>query len=148
LGFLVLRRRVSAYPRETIDLERDATAPSLARKALKAALEGRVPVEALGRALLITSEIVTYSVQHGDRQARTLLHIAMEADEQRLRVAVSDRALAIPLSGVSARPTEGLRLVILERLADRWGMTREGSSVQLWFETDLPPVPNRRFRRS
>jgi anti-sigma regulatory factor (Ser/Thr protein kinase) len=91
-------------------------------------------------ASLLVSEVVTNSVRHAgmDETEEILLHARVERET--LRVEVTD-----PGAGFERRPPEprlesedpgGWGLVLVDRLADRWGVER-GAGTCVWFELDL-----------
>jgi serine phosphatase RsbU (regulator of sigma subunit)/anti-sigma regulatory factor (Ser/Thr protein kinase)/PAS domain-containing protein len=119
-------------------------AVSLARAAVRARLERRLPDDRLGDALLMTSELVTNAIRHGgaggvdDRILLRVLH-----REPRTRVEVRDAG-----PGFSAAPPEapeegGMGLGLVDRLADAWGIDRRGTTTLVWFEVepDRPGAP-------
>ena len=93
-----------------------------------------IPVGALEAARLLTSELVTYGVEHGPPPpARIGLFIDVGRD--RLRIEVSDAA------DVAFDPKargDGHRLTLLNSVASRWDTSREGDGNVTWFELDLP----------
>jgi len=83
-------------------------------------------------ALLLVSELVTNAVLH----ARSRFELVVRLDGERLRVEVHDESGAQPTRkhyAVSAGTGRGLMLV--ERLADRWGVDSSGGAgKRVWFE--------------
>lgn len=88
-------------------------------------------------ALLLTSELVTNAIQHSDGAIELL--VATGGD--RLHVEVRDDADGQPrlleARGLSAR---GRGMMLVERLAERWGVRAEStaSGKSVWFELRLP----------
>jgi anti-sigma regulatory factor (Ser/Thr protein kinase) len=94
--------------------------------------------EKLETTRLLVSELVTNSILHGG--ASGPLEVCMDAQADRLYVEVRDSG-----SGFAPRPramasagTGGFGLFLVERLADRWGVARDGST-RVWFELDRSP---------
>jgi transcriptional regulator with XRE-family HTH domain len=116
------------------ELTADASAPQLARRALVVTAEG-IPDAIVDRAELLTSELVTNSVERSD--GRTLwLTITLRPDV--LRVEVADAA---PADETNMDMRARWSFVITAELASRWGGGREGAMNVGWFEIDLPSVP-------
>jgi anti-sigma regulatory factor (Ser/Thr protein kinase) len=111
--------------------------PALARRALKSmpSIDG----DLLDRTMLLVSELVTNGVRHGGR-GRIGLHV-VRADDDMVRVEVSDTGEGfVPTPGVrqqQALEPGGWGLVLVERLADRWGVETDDETM-VWFE--LQPV--------
>jgi anti-sigma regulatory factor (Ser/Thr protein kinase) len=89
-------------------------------------------------ATLLVSEVVTNSVRHsGVRDGEIRLHA--EVDEDTLRVEVFDAGPGFsrrtPRPHTDGPDPGGWGLVLVDRLADRWGVERAGST-RVWFEID------------
>ena len=114
-------------------------APALARRHLLS-LSARWSADVLELALLLTSELVTNAVVHGLGP----LEMLIEDDGDRLRVGVSDGEPVRPVGPGPPDPTvEGGRgLLIVDRLADRWGShtRRTPPGKIVWFELRRAPV--------
>ena len=119
--------------RLTVDIDRDRTAPTNARRA----------VETFGDALdpgvvpdvkLLVSELITNSVKYGgEGQVQLILR---SEDPRHVHVEVVDQGVGF-VPAARARPkTEpgGWGLHMVETLTERWGV-REGST-HVWFEID------------
>jgi len=116
------------------ELTADVNAPRLARRAL-VVTAGGVADAIVDRAELLTSELVTNSVERSD--GRTLwLTITLRTDV--LRVEVADAA---PADEIKTDRRARWSFAITAELASRWGGGREGSMNVGWFEIDLPSVP-------
>jgi anti-sigma regulatory factor (Ser/Thr protein kinase) len=88
------------------------------------------------------SELVTNSVRHAQLRPGELIRLRVEVTGRLLRVEVSD-----PGEGFGAtipQPTVGepggWGLFLTERLADRWGIDRDGGWTTVWLERDLDPL--------
>jgi anti-sigma regulatory factor (Ser/Thr protein kinase) len=81
----------------------------------------------------LVSELATNAVLH----ARTAFRIRVWSDRDRIRVAVSDLSVHGPVARAYApsQPT-GRGLMIVESLADRWGVTPEEGGKSVWFEIE------------
>jgi transcriptional regulator with XRE-family HTH domain/anti-sigma regulatory factor (Ser/Thr protein kinase) len=117
-------------------LPANAGAPRAARDAVDFAASG-VPLSTLHAARLLTSELVTNSVQHGTSGPGDRVGLSVRVGRQRLRVEVSDH------SQNGARPAAptaggGFGLTLVAALASRWGAGHERELNVTWFELDLP----------
>jgi len=95
--------------------------------------EGAVGQETLDTVLLLTSELVTNAVLHGEGQAVLDGHV----DPRRVRVTITDESPKLPqVRHTEGQLTEGGRgMLLVEELATRWGVdatTSGGKTV--WFE--------------
>jgi transcriptional regulator with XRE-family HTH domain/anti-sigma regulatory factor (Ser/Thr protein kinase) len=115
------------------DLPKVDTAPQVARAAVLVTAAG-IPEEHLGDAQLLTSELVTNSVQH-----------VPGADDVALRISVGREVLRVEVedSGGKVRPRTpdtagGWGLTLVMEIASRWGTGRMGAGNVTWFEIDLP----------
>jgi anti-sigma regulatory factor (Ser/Thr protein kinase) len=108
-------------------------APRLARRYVTSRTAAW-PVELVDLTVLLTSELVTNAVVHG----RAPIQLLLVEDGDRLRIEVTDAESRLPDG--PGKPTDqdesGRGLLILDRLADRWGShprpTPPGKVV--WFE--------------
>jgi transcriptional regulator with XRE-family HTH domain/anti-sigma regulatory factor (Ser/Thr protein kinase) len=105
--------------------------PSLARAALATTALG-IPSRVLADAMLVTSELVTNSVDHSGFD---WLEVEIITGMERLRVEVSDP------STQTLRPRKdgggGWGLAVIAELATRWGVERHSSGKTIWVEFDL-----------
>lgn len=113
-----------------------------ARRFLRHSLTA-VPEDALDIVLLLASELVSNAVRHGSGQVQVTLESEDSAHPTWVRVSVSDDNPAPPqprpqLFQEGGLPAEsGRGLLLLERLASRWGVTPAPPGKQVWFELDL-----------
>jgi integral membrane sensor domain MASE1/anti-sigma regulatory factor (Ser/Thr protein kinase) len=122
----------------TSELKPGAGSPAEARAALAPladALDTRVHMDLS----LLVSELVTNSVRHARLGTRDLIRLRVGLSDRVLRVEVSD-----PGEGFAANVPESLPrgpggwgLFLTERLADRWGVDREGGWTTVWLELDV-----------
>lgn len=109
-----------------------------------------VPMPLRRTVMLLTSEVLTNAVDHGQAPFTT----TVEVDMQRLRVGVRDSSTAQPeLRDPTVTDFGGRGVQFLERLAARWGVDRHGeqpatrdrarqrgsrrTGKTVWFELDL-----------
>lgn len=116
----------------SLHLSGGAAAASAAREAL-ARLRGDVDPPLLENLRLLVTELIANSVKHAD------------ADTVGLKVAVGRRSVLVEVTdqgrGFEPAPrvegqdqASGWGLFLVERLADRWGVSREGREMKVWFE--------------
>jgi anti-sigma regulatory factor (Ser/Thr protein kinase) len=94
--------------------------------------------QALDDLRLLVSEVVTNSLRHGRGLAEEVvaLRVAVEGDRARAEVLDGGPGFEPPPSGPRPRGDAGWGLVLVDALAERWGVERrEGTRV--WFELRL-----------
>jgi len=113
--------------------EPDAAAASAARSVVRRTLLESDHPELIDTACLLTSELVTNAVRH----AHTPVELIVDVRGNRLRVEVVDGADDAPsVATVAEAPTGATRgrgLHLVDRLADRWGVTRSHPGKSVWF---------------
>jgi anti-sigma regulatory factor (Ser/Thr protein kinase) len=121
----------------TVVLGRDSSAPGLARAALNEFdedLDGRE-----GDARLVVSELVTNSIDHRDAASQPPIEFSIQLDDVSLCIEVCDPGKGHQRNAVNSpeKPTNlaGLGLAIVHRLADAWGVHRDGRAC-LWARFD------------
>ena len=123
----------------TIDLPRDVTAASVARREIRQALGERVHGERLDALLLTTTELVTNAVVHGEGDIR----LSIRVDDDRVRGEVVDGGGGFEHEIRERGPDDldGRGLMLVAALADAWGV-HEGTT-HVWFELDVrgPDAP-------
>jgi integral membrane sensor domain MASE1 len=124
-----------------VELEPGPGCPADARAALSPLVDV-LAAEAYSDLRLQVSELVTNSVRHAQLRPGELIRLRVEVTGRLLRVEVSD-----PGEGFGAtipQPTVGepggWGLFLTERLADRWGIDRDGGWTTVWLERDLDPL--------
>ena len=103
---------------------------SVARRQVAAACKG-MPRDLVEIAVLLVSEMVTNAIRHG----RGGIRLAVRHLPQRLCVEVSDAGAGRPTTQ-DPRPEQanGRGLLLVERLAQDWGVTRlAGGGKTVWF---------------
>ena len=117
-----------------VELPRDPTAASRARRLLDELSAGRIEADELGRSKLLVSELVNNAVLHG----RGRITLRVDVDEDRLRAEVIDEGSGFERAVRDNRLDQlggwGLRLVEAE--SSRWGV-HEGTT-HVWFEIEQP----------
>jgi integral membrane sensor domain MASE1/anti-sigma regulatory factor (Ser/Thr protein kinase) len=140
IALVVIRMAPEAAPRPDhvelrIRLGAGARAPAAAREAIHG-LAGGLGDQLMRDLELLTSELVTNSVRHADVQTGAPIELAVQVSQALVRVEVTDAGATFgPRPEPSPDRAGGWGLHIVERIADRWGVTSErGTSV--WFEID------------
>ncbi len=111
-------------------LPRDASGPARARTLLHDAFDGRLEAERLDAALIAASELVANAVLHGEGAIR--LHATLEGERFRAEVVDDGGGFEHELRERGEADFDGRGLLIVSRLADRWGV-HEGTT-HVWFE--------------
>jgi anti-sigma regulatory factor (Ser/Thr protein kinase) len=111
-------------------------APREARHAIRETLSGALSAQALDDVELLVSELTTNSVRHGGCGEREELAIEARVDGDHVHVSLCDEGAGFD-GGVpedtDPEQAGGFGLVLLDRLADRWGI-RRGNPFCVWFE--------------
>ena len=119
---------------DSVDLRLNGSpeAPSVARRALSR-LRGDIDPPVMETMRLLVTELVSNSVKHA------------HSESVRLKVAVGRSGVLVEVTdqgpGFEHQPRNlqtpresGWGLFLVERLAHRWGVSREGSGTRVWFE--------------
>ncbi|MGC5395536.1 SpoIIE family protein phosphatase [Streptomyces sp. DT20] len=144
VAVLLLRRRAAHAPQPGGRLQQhvaqnDPEALSSARHMIRAAVRAWGAKDRADEVELAADELTTNALMHTDGGAIVTIRVLTGA-ERRLRVDVEDRSSALPRrrdageSGVSGR---GLMLV--DQLADAWGVESRGTGKCVWCEFGIPP---------
>jgi anti-sigma regulatory factor (Ser/Thr protein kinase) len=117
-----------------------AYAAATARRAL-GGLGDLVSHRRLDDIALLVSELVTNSVRHGGADEDDRLELSAHRDGDRLRIEVADRGPGFDPGPALRRADDeigGWGLILVERLADRWGVDRDDDATVVWFELSVP----------
>jgi anti-sigma regulatory factor (Ser/Thr protein kinase) len=109
-------------------------APERARAWLQSAA-GWLPEELERNLLLLTCELVNNSVLHGQAGEQDLIEIELRSTSAGVRAQVSDPGPGFAPRGRKRELDEpgGWGLVLVERMAKRWGVERDERTC-VWFE--------------
>ncbi|MER5935202.1 SpoIIE family protein phosphatase [Streptomyces sp. NPDC002054] len=143
MALLLLRRHVEDAPQGGGRLQQhvapgDPEALVSARHMIGAAVRSWGARNRADEIELVADELIVNALMHTDGPAIVTLRV-LAGPQRRLRVEVQDRSSALPrrreagASGVSGR---GLMLV--DRLADVWGVEPRGSGKCVWCEFTIP----------
>lgn len=106
-----------------------------ARQQVRELLHDWADAEQVDSAELMVSEMSTNVLVHTDGDALLVAEVAGERGERRLRVEVADTSDELPHK---RRPGEmassGRGLMLMEMLADAWGVDPRGEGKSIWFE--------------
>jgi anti-sigma regulatory factor (Ser/Thr protein kinase) len=133
------RRRPLTARRLSLRLTPTLAAPSEARQAILAALSD-VSRELLAEIELLVTELVTNAVRHGRLEEDDAIELRVVHRGSVIRVEVAEGGPGFdPATALAPDPEAigGWGLLLVSRLASRWGVTRGAPNVA-WFEMDLP----------
>jgi anti-sigma regulatory factor (Ser/Thr protein kinase) len=87
-------------------------------------------------AVLLTSEVVSNVILHAGPHGRgSEVVVGLNQTADRVRVEVGDSHARFPILGDGAvDKLSGRGLLLLDALADSWGVTPDGSGKVVWFE--------------
>ena len=108
---------------------------AVARQQLRELLHDWDSQDQVDSAVLLLSEMLTNVLVHTDADALLAAEVRGETGERRMRVEVTDTSDDLPHK---RRPGElassGRGLVLIELLADSWGVAPQGEGKTIWFE--------------
>ncbi|MFF0751294.1 SpoIIE family protein phosphatase [Streptomyces sp. NPDC004267] len=141
IAVLLLSRQpgtaVREAPRRTMmtiaqaEQERIATA----REHVRQLLHDWSDADQVDSAVLMVSEMVTNVLVHTDGDALLVAEVVCLGDARRLRVEVSDASDELPHKRHPGEmASSGRGLLLMEMLADTWGVDPRGEGKAIWFE--------------
>jgi anti-sigma regulatory factor (Ser/Thr protein kinase) len=112
-------------------------APGAARRAFDNFINGELSDRQRTDARLLVTEIATNSVRHAGAGPEDSIELTLSISSSAVRVAILDHGDGFA-PAASTRAKDGTReggrgLFLLDALADRWGVEREGAT-SVWFE--------------
>jgi anti-sigma regulatory factor (Ser/Thr protein kinase) len=117
----------------SLELAPDHTAAARARQFVAETLRTWGLDDAIEDAELLVSELVTNAILH----ARSPATVRIDRDAPRLRVAVCDTSPAPPrLRDYGPDAVTGRGMLLVDRIARRWGVELSGNGKCVWFEVD------------
>jgi serine phosphatase RsbU (regulator of sigma subunit)/anti-sigma regulatory factor (Ser/Thr protein kinase) len=143
VALLLMRRRARESTRPGGRLQQhvasgDPEALTQARHMVRAAVRAWGAGDQADEIELVADELITNALMHTEGSAVVTLR-ALDGAGHRLRIEVEDCSSALPRrrdagdDGVSGRG-----LLLVERLADSWGVEARGSGKAVWCEFKLP----------
>lgn len=114
-----------------LQLPPDYTAAARARRFVRAALESWSLESIIADTELLTSELVTNAILH----ARSSARVEIEYDGGPVRVSVCDSSSSPPrLRDYGTQAVTGRGLLLVDRIAHRWGVEQGDGGKCVWFE--------------
>jgi anti-sigma regulatory factor (Ser/Thr protein kinase) len=116
----------------SLRLARDPDAAAKARRGL-AALRGDLDPPLMETLRLLITELVTNSVRHTGADTVALRVLV---GRSAVWTEVTDAGPGFDPAGTGTAGTDhtGWGLFLVERLADRWGVNKDGGGTKVWFE--------------
>jgi anti-sigma regulatory factor (Ser/Thr protein kinase) len=111
---------------------------SLAARAARRAVREALCEELLGDVELLVSELATNSVRHAGCDEDAVISMMARVDEKCVRLRLCDGGDGFEENATREPSPEragGYGLVLVDRLADRWGVHRNGGFC-VWFEVE------------
>jgi serine/threonine-protein kinase RsbW len=121
-----------------LDVTVDAD-PTAAREARRAVADGGLVSSGVEPTLLLlVSELVSNSVRHAGLRAHERIRLRARCDEECAYVEVCDAGNSgrVPAKRLHADALEpgGLGLMLVDEMADRWGVACNDDETCVWFE--------------
>lgn len=141
MALLVLRRRGTPAPRGGGPLRQrltpgDADGPAMARHLIRAAVAAWGARERADEIELAADELMTNALVHTDGGGTLSLRLTAEG---RIRIDVEDLSSALPRRREADDwAVSGRGLMLVDRLADAWGVEPRGGGKSVWCEFAVP----------
>lgn len=108
---------------------------AVARQQLKELLHDWPSEDQVDSAVLLLSEMLTNVLVHTDADALLLAEVRGERGARRMHVKVTDTSDDLPhVRRPGELASSGRGLVLIELLADTWGVDPQGEGKSIWFE--------------
>jgi anti-sigma regulatory factor (Ser/Thr protein kinase) len=107
---------------------------------IREAIDGAVPSDAQPQVLLLLSELVNNAVVHGGVGPDGWVRVAIVRSTDHLHVEVRDDGPGFAWRAqprVDEDDPGGFGLLLIERLAARWGVVRDEAGTAVWFDYDI-----------
>lgn len=115
-----------------------------ARQQLRELLHDWTCEDQVDSAVLLVSETLTNVLVHTDADALLVAEVTGATGERRLRIEVTDTGDDLPhMRRPGEMASSGRGLVLIELLADTWGVAPRGKGKSIWFELHEPQTPRR-----
>ncbi|OEJ32718.1 SpoIIE family protein phosphatase [Streptomyces subrutilus] len=106
-----------------------------ARRQIRELLHDWADADQVDSAVLMVSEMVTNVLTHTDGDALLVAEAVGELGERRLRVDVADASDELPHKRQPGEmASSGRGVLLMEMLADSWGVDPRGEGKSIWFE--------------
>jgi anti-sigma regulatory factor (Ser/Thr protein kinase) len=135
-------RTAAAWPPEVRQamLTTAGRSPGVARKVARDALTSWQLTHLTDTAVLLISELVTNAMVHA-RADGSGLALSLQIRGSRLRIEVHDGDLRGPRPRTpSVLDESGFGLVLVNALADNWGVRKTAAGKVVWAELDTAPI--------
>ena len=121
-------------PLIALELPAEPHSAKVARDAV-AGLDGHLGA-VFGDVVLVISELVTNSVRHAGLDASEPVQLSVRVEGEKVRVAVRDSGPGFTPPPAPSDPAHigGWGLVLVEQLAERWGVDHDGQANVVWCE--------------
>jgi anti-sigma regulatory factor (Ser/Thr protein kinase) len=129
---------IAQTPTVAFELKGGDEASAEARRALIAG-NGELPANVREDVLLLLTELVTNAVRHSGIRPDESVHVELHESSQRVRVRVVDTGTPFTRIRPSAREdqTGGWGLLLVDRIADTWGVGPTATGTCVWFEIEF-----------
>ena len=123
---------------ESFTLPARPDAGAVARRRARATAPDPLPHDAAETLYLLVNELVANALEHGDVPGP--LEVSLTFHDGRGEVAVVDSGTGCvpPADVVAPRPGAGLGLHVVEKAAERWGVSCD-RRTRIWFEFSCAP---------
>jgi anti-sigma regulatory factor (Ser/Thr protein kinase) len=124
---------------ETFTVGGGVRAPRVVRELVRPHLEPSLDEDALYDVELLVAEVVTNAVRHGGAGEHSTIEVVLRVDTAGVRLEVMDPGPGFrrPRAPKARATGGGNGFVLLERIADRWGVEQAGGT-RVWFHYGLP----------
>lgn len=121
-------------PLIALELPAEPHSAKVARDAV-AGLDGHLG-RVFGDVVLVISELVTNSVRHAGLNASEPVQLSVRVDGDTVRVAVRDPGPGFKPPAAPSDPAHvgGWGLVLVDQLAEKWGVDHDGAANVVWCE--------------
>ena len=121
-------------PLIVLELPAEPHSAKVARDAI-AGLDGHLG-SVFGDVVLLISELVTNSVRHAGLDASQPLQLSLQAEGEVVRIAVRDPGPGFrpPKAPTDPAHVGGWGLVLVDQLAEKWGVEHDGEANVVWCE--------------
>jgi anti-sigma regulatory factor (Ser/Thr protein kinase) len=121
-------------PLIALELPAEPHSAKVARDAV-ARLDGHLG-EVFGDVVLVISELITNSVRHAGLNATEPVQLSVRVDGDTVRVAVRDPGPGFKPPAAPSDPAHvgGWGLVLVDQLAEKWGVDHDGDANVVWCE--------------
>jgi anti-sigma regulatory factor (Ser/Thr protein kinase) len=137
-GDIFIGRRASGLQIQ-LSLAPTLSAPGITRERV-AELRAAVPEETLNDLSLLCTEVVTNAVKYAGLSSDEMIQVDVNSYPSRIEVKVrypDHNEFDPSLSVEDPDETSGWRLLLIDRLADRWRMVRTDGDVEVWLQIGL-----------